>query len=74
MVHTSKLKIKKGMKIMNIIIKFLKYFICKWFGTIAVEKVVIILLEELAKRTDSDIDDKLVHAVFHQTQECNCKK
>ena len=62
------------MEIMNIIIKFLKYFICKWFGTIAVEKVVIILLEELAKRTDSDIDNKLVHAVFHQTQECNCKK
>lgn len=52
---------------MNIIIKFLKYFICKWFGTTTVEKIVIILLEELVKRTDSKVDDEIYEAVFGKT-------
>ena len=49
---------------MNVVIKFLKYFICKWFGTIAIEKIVIILLKELVKRTDSKIDDEIYDAIF----------
>lgn len=49
---------------MNVVLKFLKYFICKWFGTIAIEKIVIILLKELVKRTDSKVDDKIVEAIF----------
>ncbi|WP_177160212.1 hypothetical protein [uncultured Fusobacterium sp.] len=53
---------------MNVIIKFLKYFICKWFGTIAVEKIVIILLGELVKRTDSKIDDEIYQEVFKKTE------
>lgn len=53
---------------MNIIIKFLKYFICKWFGTLAVEKIVIILLKELVKRTDSKVDDEVFKAVFDKTE------
>lgn len=48
----------------TIVIKFLKYFICKWLGTKAVEKVLIITLGELVKRTDSDIDDKIYEAIF----------
>lgn len=52
---------------MSIVISFLKYFICKWFGTIAVKKIVIILLGELVKRTDSKVDDELYEAVFKQT-------
>ncbi len=54
---------------MNIIIKFLKYFICKWFGTIAIEKIVIILLRELVKRTDSKVDDEVFKAIFDKTAE-----
>ncbi len=54
---------------MNIIIKFLKYFICKWFGTIAIEKIVIILLRELVKRTDSKVDDEIFKAIFEKTTE-----
>lgn len=54
---------------MNVVIKFLKYFICKWFGTIAIEKIVIILLKELVERTDSKVDDKIYQAVFGKTQE-----
>lgn len=54
---------------MNIIIKFLKYFICKWFGTIAIEKIVIILLRELVKRTDSKVDDEIFKAIFEKTSE-----
>ena len=53
----------------NVIIKFLKFFIIKYFGTSAVEKMVIILLKELVKRTDSKVDDQLFHAVFHNTKE-----
>lgn len=53
----------------NIIIKFFKFFICKYFGTVAVEKIVIILLRELVKRTDSNVDDKLFEAVFGKIEE-----
>lgn len=52
---------------MNVIIKFLKYFICKWFGTLAVEKIVIILLRELVRRTDSKVDDEIFESVFNKT-------
>lgn len=59
----------------NVIIKFLKFFIIKYFGTSAVEKIVIILLKELVKRTDSKVDDELFHAVFHNTKEyVNCEE
>ena len=54
---------------MNVVIKFLKYFICKWFGTIAIEKIVIILLRELVKRTDSKVDDEVFKAIFDKTTE-----
>ena len=53
----------------KIVLKFLKFFIIKYFGTATVEKIVIIGLNELVKRTDSKIDDKIFHAVFHQTKE-----
>lgn len=54
---------------MNVVIKFLKYFICKWFGTIAIEKIVIILLRELVKRTDSKVDDEIFKTIFEKTTE-----
>ncbi len=53
----------------SVVIKFLKFFIIKYFGTATVEKIVIIGLKELVKRTDSKIDDQIFHAVFHSTQE-----
>lgn len=54
---------------MNVVLKFLKYFICKWFGTVAIEKIVIILLKELVKRTDSKVDDEVFKAIFDKTTE-----
>ena len=54
---------------MNVVIKFLKYFICKWLGTLAIEKIVIILLRELVKRTDSKVDDEIFKAIFEKTAE-----
>ena len=54
---------------MNVVLKFLKYFICKWFGTVAIEKIVIILLKELVKRTDSKVDDEIFKAIFEKTAE-----
>lgn len=53
----------------NAIIKFFKYFITKYFGTVAIEKIMLITLQELVKRTDSKIDDQIYHAIFHETQE-----
>ncbi len=47
-----------------VIIKFLKYFICKWLGTKAIEKVLIVSLGELVKRTESKIDDRIYEVVF----------
>ena len=40
-------------KVLDMVIKFVKYFICKWFATRVIERIVILLLEELVKRTDS---------------------
>ena len=51
-------------KIAGMIINFLKNFLIKYLGTLVLEKVVILLLEELVKRTDSDIDDKIYKIVF----------
>lgn len=53
---------------MNVVIKFLKYFICKYFGTIAIEKIIVILLGELVKRTDSKVDDEIYQEVFKKTE------
>ena len=45
-------------------LKFLKYFICKWLGTKTVENLLITSLGELVKRMESKIDDKIYEAVF----------
>lgn len=54
---------------MNIVLSFLKHFVAKWLGTVAVEKIVIIFLRELTKRTDSKVDDKIVEAIFGEEQD-----
>ena len=55
-------------KIAGMIINFLKNFLIKYLGTLVLEKVVILLLEELVKRPDSDIDDKIYKIVFEKTE------
>ena len=55
-------------KIAGMIINFLKNFLIKYLGTLVLEKVVILLLEELVKRIDSDIDDKIYKIVFEKTE------
>ena len=52
---------------MTFVLAFLKRMILKYLTSVALEKVVIIFLGELVKRTDSKIDDKLYDAVFNQT-------
>ena len=54
---------------MNVVLKFIKYFVGKWLGTLAIEKIVIILLRELVKRTDSKVDDEVYKAIFDKTAE-----
>ena len=55
-------------KIAGVIIRFFKNFIVKYLGTLVLEKIVILLLGELVKRTDSDIDDKVYRIVFEKTE------
>ena len=55
-------------KLLDMIIKFIKYFICKWFGTAVIERLVILLLEELVKRTDSQLDDKIYQEIFGKVE------
>lgn len=57
------------MNIAGAIIKFFKNFIIKYFGTLVLEKIAILLLAELVKRTDSDIDDKIYKIVFDRVGE-----
>ena len=54
---------------MAVVLKFIKYFVGKWLGTLAIEKIVIILLRELVKRTDSKVDDEIFKAIFEKTAE-----
>ena len=54
---------------MAVVLKFIKYFVGKWLGTLAIEKIVIILLKELVKRTDSKVDDEVYKAIFDKTAE-----
>lgn len=55
-------------KIAGMIINFLKNFLIKYLGTLVLEKILILLLEELVKRTDSDIDDKIYKIVFEKSE------
>ena len=55
-------------KIAGIIIKFFKNFLIKYLGTLVLEKILILLLEELVKRTDSDIDNKIYKIVFEKVE------
>lgn len=54
---------------MNFFIKFATGFIAKYFTTMAIEKIVIILLGALVKRTESRVDDELFKAVFNKTSD-----
>lgn len=53
----------------NILIKFLKTFILKYFGAVAIEKIIIILIRELVKSTDSKVDDEIYEALFGKISE-----
>lgn len=53
---------------MKLIVTFIKNFVCKYLGTVVIEKIIIILLEELVKRTESKIDDKIYKLIFERVQ------
>lgn len=53
---------------MKLIVKFIKNFLCKYLGTVVIERIIIILLEELVKRSESKIDDKIYETVFERVQ------
>lgn len=52
---------------MSIVLKFITGFITKHFTTVVIEKIVIIFLKALVKRTDSKVDDEVFKAVFGKT-------
>lgn len=49
---------------MGIVLKFFTGMICKYFTTVAIEKIIIALIKEGVKRTDSKLDDEIFEAVF----------
>lgn len=55
--------------VVNLIVKFLKSFVLKYFGAVAIEKIVIILLGELVKSTKSDVDDRIYNEVFRKLKD-----
>ncbi|WP_294706484.1 hypothetical protein [uncultured Fusobacterium sp.] len=56
---------------MKLISVFIKKFICKYLKTVVIERIIIILLDELVKRTESKIDDKIYKAIFEKVDsEC----
>lgn len=62
-----RVEIKEGdkmRKLIELLLKFIKYFVCKWFGTTVLEKIVIILLEELVRRTENQLDNRIYEAIF----------
>lgn len=67
-----RVEIKEGdkmRKLIELLLKFIKYFVCKWFGTTVLEKIVIILLEELVKRTENQLDNRIYEAIFNGKRE-----
>lgn len=53
----------------KIITSFIRKFIIKYFGAVVIEKIVIILLGELVKSTDSNVDDRIYNEVFGKINE-----
>lgn len=56
-------------KLVELLLKFIKYFVCKWFGTAVLEKIVIIFLEELVRRTENQLDNRIYEAIFNGKRE-----
>ena len=57
--------------LMKLISVFIKKFICKYLKTVVIERIIIILLDELVMRTESKIDDKIYKAIFEKVDsEC----
>lgn len=55
-------------RVAGIVLNFFKNFLLKYLGTLVIEKIVILLLGELVKRTNSDIDDKIYEIVFEKME------
>jgi len=53
----------------KIAIKFIKSFILKYLGTEGIEKILIILLKDLVKRTGSKIDDNIFNEFFNKVSD-----
>lgn len=51
---------------MSMLIKFWKYFVEKWLGTAVLENVLTACLEELVKRTDTTLDDRIFELIFQK--------
>lgn len=54
--------------ILKMVLSFIKNFIVKYLGSLAIEKIIVLLLGELVKRTDSDVDDKIYDIVFNKVK------
>lgn len=46
------------------ILNFVLGFAKKYFTTIVIEKIIIVMVKEAVKRTDSKVDDEIYEAIF----------
>ena len=53
----------------KIAIAFIKNFVTKYLGTEGIEKILIILLKDLVKRTGSKIDDNIFNEFFNKVSD-----
>ncbi|MGL5716790.1 MAG: hypothetical protein ACRCX2_27490 [Paraclostridium sp.] len=53
---------------MAIVLSFFKKFVLKYLTTVVIEKLMIVSLKELVKRSDSKFDDELYETVFGRIQ------
>lgn len=60
---------------MGVVLSFIKNFVIKYLTAGVLEKLAILLLGELVKRTDSKVDDEIYCTVFHKCEEGEkCRK
>ena len=57
----------------TVVLGFFKKFIMKYISSVVLEKLIIVGIGELVKRTDSKIDDEVFHIVFHKTKKGDCE-
>lgn len=50
----------------NFIISFLKHFVIKYFSEVALERLLKVVLKQIAEATPTKVDDEWFKAIFNE--------